>query len=167
MRLILFSLAAVALTCSVSAAPVEKRAADNKLVVGYWVPWGDVPVAALDMTKYSAINYGFGVTWKGAAQVTDITFDRYYDGTPMKALVQRGNAAGVPILMSIGGWTGSQTFSTIVADAGLRKTFINNAMVFVRNNTLPDYADTPDGWNMDGIDIDWEYPSRAGAICNT
>lgn len=80
---------------------------------------------------------------------------RYYDGTPMKALVQRGNAAGVPILMSIGGWTGSQTFSTIVADAGLRKTFINNAMVFVRNNTLPDYADTPDGWNMDGIDIDW------------
>ncbi|KAG0349633.1 hypothetical protein BG005_010885 [Podila minutissima] len=167
MRLILFSLAAVALSCGISAAPVEKRAADNKLVVGYWVPWGDVPVAALDMSKYSAINYGFAVTWKGASKVTDITFDRYYDGTPMKALVKRGNAAGVPILMSIGGWTGSQTFSTIVADAGLRKTFINNAMVFVRNNTLPDYADTPDGWNMDGIDIDWEYPAREGAICNT
>ncbi|KAG0293805.1 hypothetical protein BGZ98_002031, partial [Dissophora globulifera] len=72
-----------------------------------------------------------------------------------------------PLLPSIGGWTGSQTFSTVAADANLRKTFINNAMVFVRNNTLPDYADTPDGWNMDGIDIDWEYPGRAGAICNT
>ena len=67
----------------------------------------------------------------------------------------RGNQAGVPILMSVGGWTGSQTFSTIAADDGLRKKFINNAMVFVRNNTLPLYADTPDGWNMDGIDIDW------------
>lgn len=76
MRLILFSLAAVALSCGISAAPVEKRAADNKLVVGYWVPWGDVPVAALDMPKYSAINYGFAVTWKGASKVTDITFDR-------------------------------------------------------------------------------------------
>lgn len=80
MRLILFSLAAVVLTCGVSAAPsaasFEKRAADNKLVVGYWVPWGDVPVASLDMSKYSAINYGFAVTWKGASKVTDITFDR-------------------------------------------------------------------------------------------
>jgi len=73
----------------------------------------------------------------------------------MRALVTRGNQAGVPILMSIGGWTGSQTFSTIAADAGLRKKFINNAMVFVRNNTLPLYETTPDGWNMDGIDIDW------------
>jgi len=73
----------------------------------------------------------------------------------MNALVQRGNQYGVPILMTIGGWTGSQTFSTVAADPTLRKTFINNAMVFVRNNTLPSYATTPDGWNMDGIDIDW------------
>jgi len=73
----------------------------------------------------------------------------------MRELVTRGNAAGVPILMSIGGWTGSQTFSDVAADATMRATFINNAMVFVRNNTLPLYADTPDGWNMDGIDIDW------------
>ncbi|KAF8938088.1 hypothetical protein BGZ58_001602 [Dissophora ornata] len=168
MKLSFFSLATVAVAvATVCAAPVEKRAADNKNVVGYWVPWGDVPVAALDMTKYTHINYGFAVLWKGAANPTDITFDRYYDGTPMNALVQRGNQYGVPILMSIGGWTGSQTFSTVAADPTLRKTFINNAMVFVRNNTLPSYADTPDGWNMDGIDIDWEYPGRAGAICNT
>jgi chitinase len=99
--------------------------------------------------------------------VTDIYFDRYYDGNNVKALVKRGNEYGVPILISIGGWTGSQTLSTIAADAGLRKTFINNAMVFVRNNTLPDYAEKPDGWNMHGIDLDWEYPGRGGAICNT
>ncbi|KAF9174218.1 hypothetical protein BGX21_010884 [Mortierella sp. AD011] len=164
MRISCLALAATAVAFA-SAAPV-KRATDNNVVVGYWVPWGKVPVADLDMTKYTHINYGFAVTVKKNPNPTDITFDRYYDGNNMRALVARGNQYGVPILMSIGGWTGSQTFSTISADAGLRKTFINNAMVFVRNNTLPLYADTPDGWNMDGIDIDWEYPGRAGAICN-
>ncbi|KAG0047044.1 hypothetical protein BGZ83_007838 [Gryganskiella cystojenkinii] len=165
MRISILALAATAFAVA-SAAPVEKRATDNNVVVGYWVPWGDVPVANLDMSKYTHINYGFGVTVKTNPDPTTITFDRYYDGNNIKALVTRGNQAGVPILMSIGGWTGSQTFSSISADAGLRKKFINNALVFVRNNTLPPYADTPDGWNMDGIDIDWEYPGRAGAICN-
>lgn len=166
MRLSLLSLAVVAIACT-SAAPVEKRAPGDKVIVGYWVPWGDVPVASLDMSKYTHINYGFGVATKKNALPTDIFIDRYYDGNNIKALVKRGNAAGVPILISIGGWTGSQTLSTVAADAGLRKTFINNALVFVRNNTLPDYAEKPDGWNMDGIDIDWEYPGRNGAICNT
>ncbi|KAF9913968.1 hypothetical protein BX616_009223 [Lobosporangium transversale] len=166
MKISFLALAATAIAYA-SAAPVEKRAASNNVVVGYWVPWGGVPVASLDMTKYTHINYGFGVTAKRNAQPTDIFFDRYYDGNNMRALVARGNQHGVPILMSIGGWTGSQTLSTVAASADLRKTFINNAMVFVRNNTLPDYATTPDGWNMHGLDIDWEYPGRSGAACNT
>ncbi|KAI1314770.1 hypothetical protein EDD11_001739 [Mortierella claussenii] len=167
MKITIFSLATVAfVVASVSAAPVRKRASDNNLVVGYWVPWGDVPVSAVDFSKYTHINYGFGVLKKSSKSPTDIVFDRYYDGTPMRELVKRGNQAGVPILMSLGGWTGSETFSTVVADAGLRKTFINNALVFVRKNTLGDSAENPNGWDMDGIDIDWEYPGRAGAPCN-
>ncbi|KAG0210289.1 hypothetical protein BGX28_009445 [Mortierella sp. GBA30] len=168
MKLFVLSVAIAATTIvSVSAIPVEKRAASNGLVIGYWVPWGDVKVSELDMSKYTHINYGFGVMTKKAAKPTDITFDRYYDGGPMRELVKRGNAAGVPILMSLGGWTGSETFSTVVADPNLRKTFINNAMIFVRKNTLPENAEKPDGWDMDGIDIDWEYPGRQGAPCNS
>ncbi|KAF9949831.1 hypothetical protein BGZ65_007030 [Modicella reniformis] len=166
MRITLFSIA-TAVIAVVSAAPVQKRASDDKLVVGYWVPWGDVPVSAVDFTKYTHINYGFGVLKKSSASPADIVFDRYYDGTPMRELVKRGAQYGVPILMSIGGWTGSETFSTVVADSALRKTFINNALVFVRKNTLGDSAATPNGWDMDGIDIDWEYPGRAGAPCNS
>ncbi|KAG0272209.1 hypothetical protein BGZ95_012047, partial [Linnemannia exigua] len=160
MKISFLALAATAIAVASAAPAPVKRAAKPNVVLGYWVPWGDVPVASLDMTKYTHINYGFGVTAKRNAKVTDIFFDRYYDGNNIKALVKRGNEYGVPILMSIGGWTGSQTLSTIAADAGLRKTFINNALVFVRNNTLPEYADTPDGWNMHGIDLDWEYPGR-------
>ncbi|KAF9111025.1 hypothetical protein BGX27_005486 [Mortierella sp. AM989] len=168
MRITIFSLATAAFfVASVSAAPIEKRAADNKLVIGYWVPWGDVPVSAVDMTKYTHINYGFGVLQKKLGDPAAIGFDRYYDGTPARELVKRGNQYGVPILISLGGWTGSETFSTVVADPALRKTFINNALLFVRKNTLGDNAATPNGWDMDGIDIDWEYPGRAGAPCNT
>ncbi|KAF9353465.1 hypothetical protein BGX26_008778 [Mortierella sp. AD094] len=167
MKIAFFSLATVAfVVASVSAAPIQKSAADSNLVVGYWVPWGDVPVSAVDFTKYTHINYGFGTLLKSSPNPTDIVFDRYYDGDNMIQLVTRGKQYGVPILMSLGGWTGSETFSTIVADATLRKTFINNAMVFVRNNTLGSDAATPNGWNMDGIDFDWEYPGREGAPNN-
>lgn len=55
MRISLLTLAAAAVAVS-TAAPLEKRATDNNVVVGYWVPWGDVPVASLDMTKYTHIN---------------------------------------------------------------------------------------------------------------
>jgi len=55
MRLSFVALAATAFALA-SAAPVEKRAASNNVVVGYWVPWGNVPVASLDMTKYTHIN---------------------------------------------------------------------------------------------------------------
>jgi len=85
---------------------------------------------------------------------TDIKFDPVADGVHVKELVQRGNQYGVPILISLGGWTGSQTFSPAAADAASRKTFINNAMAFVRTNTRPE-GEVPNGWNMDGIDIDW------------
>ncbi|KAF9538069.1 hypothetical protein EC957_007258 [Mortierella hygrophila] len=157
---------AAAVVAIATAAPLTKRADSTSAVVGYWVPWGDVPVSALDMTKYTHINYGFGVMWKGAALPTTITIDRYYDGDNIQQLVTRGNAAGVPILISIGGWTGSQTFSTVAASAAYRKTWINNALVFVRQNTNGNDADNPNGWGMDGIDIDWEYPGREGAPCN-
>jgi len=57
MKFALFSSLAVAFAiATVLAAPIEKRATDNNNVVGYWVPWGDVTVDALDMTQYTHIN---------------------------------------------------------------------------------------------------------------
>lgn len=55
MKFSTLALAASAIAVA-SAVPVEKRAAGNNVVVGYWVPWGGVPVSAVDMTKYTHIN---------------------------------------------------------------------------------------------------------------
>ncbi|ORX88559.1 hypothetical protein K493DRAFT_384907 [Basidiobolus meristosporus CBS 931.73] len=164
MKLKLFLISTISATLLL--APFAIEAADDKVVVGYYVPWGKVEPEQLSLDKVTHINYGFGVLTKKTSDPTAITIDRYYDGTRIRKLKQLASAKGVKTLMSLGGWTGSQTFSTIVRDAALRKKFINNALVFVRKNTKPDYDENPDGWDLDGIDIDWEYPGRNAAICN-
>ncbi|KAF9581690.1 hypothetical protein BGW38_001200 [Lunasporangiospora selenospora] len=166
MRILTFTLATVTIA-AVFAAPAQKRAASGKYVVGYFVPWGNLPVASLDMSKYTHINYGFGTMLKQSTNPTDIVIDNYYDGPAIRQLVKRGNENNVPILLSVGGWSGSQTFSTVAASPLLRKTWIENAMVFLRQNTLPVTEPVPNGWGMDGIDIeelraqmDLEFPTK-------
>ena len=56
MKISLLSLAATAIAVASAAPALVKRAAKPNVVLGYWVPWGDVPVASLDMTKYTHIN---------------------------------------------------------------------------------------------------------------
>ncbi|ORX71530.1 glycoside hydrolase [Linderina pennispora] len=63
-------------------------------------------------------------------------------------------AAGLALSMSVGGWTGSNLFSTILKNTATRTAFLNNMVSFVQTN------------NLDGVDIDWEYPGREGNTCN-
>src|SRR5690606_28015979 len=59
---------------------------------------------------------------------------------------------GLKILLSIGGW-GSGRFSEMAANKDNRKKFAGDCARIVRE------------FNLDGIDIDWEYPtSKAGGI---
>ncbi|ORX81583.1 chitinase [Basidiobolus meristosporus CBS 931.73] len=121
---------------------------DDKVIVGYYAPWGNVRPSQLSFDKVTHINYY-----------------PEYDGDAINQLKQLATSKGVKIQISLGGWTGSQTFSLMARDPLLRQKFINNALVFVRKNTKPD-GQVPSGWDLDGIDIDWEYPGRKGVVCN-
>lgn len=57
-------------------------------------------------------------------------------------------------LISVGGWTGSQHFSSNVGSAENRTTFIKNALDLVSQ------------YQLDGLDFDWEYPNKQGLGCN-
>ncbi|ORY03114.1 hypothetical protein K493DRAFT_297611 [Basidiobolus meristosporus CBS 931.73] len=138
---------------------------NDKVVVGYYVPWGKVQPNQLNYDKVTHINYGFGVLTK-KDDPASIFIDPFYDGNAINKLKELARPKGVKIQMSIGGWTGSQTFSLVARDPALRQKFINNALVFVRKNTKTSNDGTPNGWDLDGIDIDWEYPGRAAAVCN-
>lgn len=55
-------------------------------------------------------------------------------------------------LLSVGGWNmGSEPFMAMVATYATRKTFIDDAIIYLRRR------------NFDGLDIDWEYPANRGS----
>ncbi|KAF9132490.1 hypothetical protein BGW39_011925 [Mortierella sp. 14UC] len=166
MKVFTAALAAIS-AMAVAAAMTERAIKSDKAVIGYFEPLHGFPIDKLDFDKYTHINYAFGYMWKGAADPYVIYLDYTAEGPKLKELVKRGHDNGVKIIMSIGGWYGSQTFSEVAADPAKRKKWIESAMIFLRPNTLHDDAPIPNGWNMDGLDIDWEFPGRPGAVCNT
>ena len=52
--------------------------------------------------------------------------------------------------MTIGGWTSSKYFSTLVSTDSSRKNFATQIANFVAT------------YQFDGVDLDWEYPGREG-----
>ncbi len=58
------------------------------------------------------------------------------------------------ILVSIGGWTWSGHFSTVAGDPALRAAFVQSV-----TNTIVTYQ-------IDGVDIDWEWPGGGGLAGN-
>ncbi|AYV82107.1 MAG: chitinase, GH18 family, partial [Homavirus sp.] len=56
----------------------------------------------------------------------------------------------IKVIISVGGWTLSWTFSKIAADSTLRATFVKSAVDFVISN------------GFDGVDIDWEFVGKQG-----
>ncbi|HUN83070.1 MAG TPA: glycoside hydrolase family 18 protein [Terracidiphilus sp.] len=55
------------------------------------------------------------------------------------------------VLVSVGGWTWSNHFSDVSLTAQSRKVFIQSVMDFIAK------------YDLDGLDVDWEYPGQAGA----
>ncbi|MGD0631896.1 MAG: glycoside hydrolase family 18 protein, partial [Terracidiphilus sp.] len=55
------------------------------------------------------------------------------------------------VLVSVGGWLWSGNFSDVALTAESRNVFIESAMDFIRR------------YDLDGLDVDWEYPGMAGS----
>ncbi len=116
----------------------------QKVIVAYVTSW----TQALPDTRYvTHINYAFG-------HVT-ATFDGVRIDNPQRLkTVSALKAANkeLKVLLSIGGW-GSGRFSEMAADNNNRKKFADDCARVVKE------------YDLDGIDIDWEYPtSKAGGI---
>ncbi|CAO3641570.1 unnamed protein product [Cunninghamella echinulata] len=126
----------------------------SKSLVGYFPNWlyAKYPVSNIDFSKYTHINYAFAILIKGA---TPEYTDDWQVQSQLPQLVSAAHAKNAKVLLSVGGWSGCLTFSTMAADPAQRKTFIDWNI-----NEMKKY-------NLDGIDVDWEYPGSLGAGCNS
>ncbi len=127
-------------------------------VVGYFASWKWydrnklVNPKTIDYSKYTILNYAFfKPETDGSISYGDSWADQNLLGKPYKynnsnTLIHQAHLHGVKVFVSIGGWTWSKPFPVIAADPELRERFALECARLIREHDL------------DGIDIDWEYP---------
>ena len=123
---------------SALSACAEKAPEKDYVIIAYVTSWKDVPV---DPTVMTHINYAFG-------HVND-TFDGVRIDNPNRLRYIVGLKSINPdlkVMLSVGGW-GSGRFSEMAADDARRLSFAQDCLKAVEE------------FGLDGIDIDWEYPT--------
>ncbi|KAI7849592.1 glycoside hydrolase superfamily [Circinella umbellata] len=126
----------------------------EKSIIGYFPNWlyARWPASNIDFSKYTHIHYAFAILIKGD---TPEWTDSSQVDNQLPGLVKAAHASNTKVLISVGGWSGCLTFSSMAADLIQRKNFIKWNV------------DQINKYGTDGVDIDWEYPGRQGAGCNT
>ncbi|OAX44534.1 glycoside hydrolase [Rhizopogon vinicolor AM-OR11-026] len=116
----------------------------------YYVDWA--PRANIDFSQFDYIDFAFALPDEHFALEWDVP----NAAELLRQLVTDAHASGrTKVKLSIGGWTGSRYFSQAVSTPINRQIFVNNIL------------DVYKQYNLDGIDIDWEYPGQLGAGGNT
>lgn len=112
------------------------------VILGYVTSWSkDIP----DPKYLTHINYAFGHVAKNFKDIGIANPDRL-----RKIVDLKKQKPSLKVLLSIGGW-GSGNFSEMAATDSTRKAFAHNCKIIV------------DDYKLDGIDIDWEFPTSSMA----
>jgi chitinase len=130
--------------CSKSAAPAdsEEPAAPQKVIVAYVTSsFTELP----DPSLMTHINYAFGHV---NATFNGVEIDKPERLKEVVSLKKKN--PDLKVMLSVGGWT-SGNFSEMAADSLNRTAFVNDCKKVV------------DEFGLDGIDIDWEYPTSSEA----
>jgi GH18 family chitinase len=112
-----------------------------------YVTSGIVP-EIIPYDRLTHINYAFLIP------NADGTFVPVVNGWKLQKIVTEAHAAGVQVLISVGGWGWEKEFEAMAADPASRAAFVQNLADFVAE------------YNLDGADIDWEYPQPGQSAQN-
>jgi chitinase len=118
------------------------------VVAGYVFPDGAMlRPGEIDPTKLTRINYAFaniknGRMVPGYAQ----------DAQNLAALTAlRRENPSLTVLISVGGWSWSGGFSGLAQTPEGREIFVESVLDFIEK------------YDLDGVDVDWEFPGQPGA----
>lgn len=121
------------------------------VVVGYYAAWAghqgygpeQLPAERLDQ-----VNYAFAEIENGRAALTSPD----QDAKNLRGLTAlRKRNPELKIVLSLGGWDGSGGFSDAASTADRRETFARSCLELLLVHDL------------DGVDLDWEYPVSGGS----
>jgi chitinase len=144
----LFFLLLFVIQLSCSEKPKESPSPDEKIIVGY-VPGfrGILDQLSIDANKLTHINYAFVDVQDSMAWLTNIATDT----VNFRILNELKDVnPDLKILISIGGWSWSGNFSDAVLTPDSRSKFAKTSVEIVAD------------YDLDGVDIDWEYPGQIG-----
>jgi chitinase len=131
--------------------PLHLRAATSpiqkKQIIAYIFP-KDRIIAPQEVsaTKLTRINYAFANLQNG--QIVE-GFAHDAENFAVLNSLKHDNPS-LTVVVSVGGWAWSGDFSDVALTKQSRKLFIESAVKFVEK------------YQLDGLDIDWEYPGMAG-----
>lgn len=126
----------------------QTNGAAKPVVIGYVGGYrGLVNTAIIDVKKLTHINYAFVDVKDNRAWLTNEKTDTTNFRT--LNLLKEQNPA-LKILISIGGWTWSKNFSNAVLTDTSRRAFAISSVDIIKK------------YQLDGVDIDWEYPGMVG-----
>lgn len=143
-----FALVAGAASLLAAGQPTPTpSAAPRPAVIGYVFPQDTVlDPARLAADKLTHVNYAFANVRDGRV-VEGFSHDA--ENFRVLAGLRRAHPH-LRVLVSVGGWTWSGGFSDAALTAASRQRFVTSAVDFVRRHDL------------DGLDVDWEYPGLRG-----
>jgi chitinase len=139
MKKLVRSLAVVCLMVGVRAEAAPPK---QKIVVGYISGGRPLDAKSIAAGKMTRINYAF-FRLKGNAIADASTRDA--DNLAVLTGLRKDHP-GLAVLVSVGGGSGSGGFSDMALTKEGRTVFVESAVALVKK------------FNLDGIDVDWEYP---------
>ena len=129
----------------------ESSGEDAFRVIGYYsADLFDEPVEMLQTDKLTHVMYAFLIPRSDGTCLAPPKPDQ------LRALVAQAHRDGAEVFAALGGWSYNgvplaSTFETVTATAEQRSRLVNSVMDVVQE------------YDLDGVEIDWEYPTEQSA----
>ncbi|MBP2000447.1 chitinase [Paenibacillus shirakamiensis] len=131
----------LSVTTSASTTP-NPGTTPSKVIGAYVADWSFPDINTVPATKLTHVYYAFANAANNAVSGGDT-------GKLAQLVSLKQKNPNLKVLISVGGWGNSAGFSGIASSDANRTAFANSALSYIRANKL------------DGIDIDWEYPTTS------
>ncbi|SNY94468.1 glycoside hydrolase family 18 protein [Flagellimonas pacifica] len=132
--------------CTIAFVPIKKQKERPIVVMGYYVPEKDYRPDQLPLEQLTHIIFSFTKVIDGKMKFKD-----EQTGEKLRQLVaQRNQHPHLKVMIACGGW-GADGFSDVSHTPENRKKFVQSVVEFNKE------------YQLDGLDVDWEYPAIPAA----